>query len=211
MGQAAGTTNRDRQASLRCLVERVVVHVQRDSDYVQVASTGAGGVQSQPEVIRPVRTDAQLRDVDTLRRRMRALRTGGATTAPMAMTLNTEGFVPPKRSRPFSKDLVCQLVERQGFGDERRVPTLLGPDAWWLGDLARALQMSPMQLRAWVVRGWLPARQSPAQGLWIGWADAAAVARWGQLLTQSQRGANAYPASWITPTLRPNAPAGERH
>ena len=29
--EAAGTTPRDRQAMLRCLVERVVVHVQRDS------------------------------------------------------------------------------------------------------------------------------------------------------------------------------------
>ena len=29
---AAGTTNRDRQAILRCLVDAVVVHVQRDSE-----------------------------------------------------------------------------------------------------------------------------------------------------------------------------------
>ena len=107
--EAAGTTNRDRQAIVRCLVDRVVVHVQRDSEYVQVAITWAGGAQSQHEVIRPVRTYAQLRDVDTLMRRIREWRTGGATTAQIATTLNTEGFVPPKRYRPFSKELVCQL------------------------------------------------------------------------------------------------------
>jgi hypothetical protein len=89
------------------------------------------------------------------------------------------------------------------------VPALLGPDEWWLGDLARALQMSPMKLREWVVRGWLHARQSPAQGLWIVWADPEEQARLGQLLTQSHRGANAYPASCTTPKPRPNAPAGE--
>ena len=177
---------------------------------MQIAITWAGGALSQHEVIRPVRTYAQLRDVDTLMRRIRELRTPGATTAQLATTLNREGFVPPKRDRPFSKELVCQLFERQGLGDERRVSTRLGADEWWLGDLARALQMSPMQLRDWVVRGWLHARQSPAQGLWMVWADAEEVVRVGQLLTQSQRGANAYPASCPTPTLRPNAPAGER-
>jgi len=99
---------------VRCLVDRVVVHVQRDSAYVQVAITWAGGVQSQHEVIRPVRTYAQLRDVDTLMHRMREWRTGGATTAQSATTLHTEGFVPPKRYRPLSQELVCQLLERQG-------------------------------------------------------------------------------------------------
>jgi DNA invertase Pin-like site-specific DNA recombinase len=208
--EAAGTTPRDQQAIVRCLVDRVVVHVQRDSEYVHVAITWAGGAQSQHEVIRPVRTYAQLRDVDTLMRRIRELRMGGATTAQIAMALNTEGFVPPKRYRPFSKELVCQLLERQGLGDERRVPALLGPDEWWLGDLARALEMSPMKLRDWVVRGWLHARKSPAQGLWIVWADREERTRLGQLLTQSQRGANAYPVSCTTPKPRPPAGTDER-
>jgi hypothetical protein len=66
-----------------------------------------------------------------------------------------------------------------------------------------------MQLRAWVVRGWRPARQAPAQGLWIVWADPEAQARLGHLLTQRPRGANASPASCTTPKPRPHAPAGE--
>jgi hypothetical protein len=82
---------------VRCLVDRVVVHVQRHSEYGQVAITWAGGAQSQHEVIRPVRTYAQLRAVATLMRRIRELRMGGATTAQIAIALNTEGFVPPKR------------------------------------------------------------------------------------------------------------------
>ena len=130
--QATGTTHRDRQAIIRCLVDHVVVHVQRDSEYVQLTIHWAGGSLSQHEVIRPVRTYAQLRDVETLMRRIRALRTEGATTAQMATALNREGFVPPKRYRPFSKELVGQLLDRQGLGDERRVPAMLGPDEWWL-------------------------------------------------------------------------------
>ena len=137
------------------------------------------GARAARRVPRPVRPYAQLRDFETLLRRMRPLRTGGATTAQMATTFNREGFVPPKRSRPLSKALVGQRLDRQGWGDERRVPARLGPDEWWLGPLARALQMSPMQLRDWVVRGWLHARKSPAQGLWIVWADAEERARVG--------------------------------
>ena len=112
--QAAGTTNRDRHAILRCLVDHVVVHVQRDSAYVQVAIHGAGGLRSQHAVMRPVRTYEPLRDVATLMRRIRAWRTGGATTAQIATRLNREGFVPPKRDRPFSNELVGQLLDRQG-------------------------------------------------------------------------------------------------
>lgn len=111
---AAGTTPRERQALGRCLVDRVVVHVQRNSAYVHVAITWAGGAQSPHDMIRPVRTYAPRRDVDTLMRRMREWRTGGATTAQIAIALNTEGFVPPKRYRPCSTELVCQLLERQG-------------------------------------------------------------------------------------------------
>lgn len=208
--QAPSTTNRDRQAIIRCLVDRVVVHVQRDSEYVQVTIHWVGGARSQHELIRPVRTYAQLRDFATLMRRLRALRTEGATTAQIATTRNREGFVPPKRYRPFSKELVGQLLDRQGLGDERRVPEMLGPDEWWLGTLARTLQMSPMKLRDWVVRGWLHARKSPAQGFWIVWADAEEVARVGHLLMQSRRGVNVYPAACTMPKSRPHALVGER-
>jgi hypothetical protein len=70
--------------------------------------------------------------------------------------------------------------------------------------------MSPMKLREWVVRGWVHARKSPAQGLWMVWADLEERARLGQLRTQSQRGANAYPTSYTTPKPRPSTPADTR-
>jgi hypothetical protein len=69
--QAAGTTNRDRHAMVRCLVGHVVAHIPRDREDVQVAIAWTGGARSQHEVIRPVRTDAQRRDVAALMRRLR--------------------------------------------------------------------------------------------------------------------------------------------
>jgi hypothetical protein len=110
----AGTTNRDRQAMVRCLVHPVVVHIQRARAYVQVAIAWTGGALSQHEVSRPVRPSAQLGNFDPLMRRMRELRPRGGPTAQIATTLHTEGGVPPKRYRPCSKELVCQLFERPG-------------------------------------------------------------------------------------------------
>jgi hypothetical protein len=68
---AGGTTNRDRQAMVRGLVDHGVVPIHRDRDHVQVAIAWTGGARSHHAVIRPVRPDAQRRDLDTLRRRIR--------------------------------------------------------------------------------------------------------------------------------------------
>ena len=85
---------------------------------------------------------------------------------------------------------------------------MLGPAEWWLTDLARVLQRPSTTLREWTVRGWLQARQAPAQRVWSVGADAEEVARVRQLLTQSRRGVNADPGSWTTPKQRPAEIAG---
>ena len=48
---------------------------------------------------------------------------------------------------------------------------MLGPGEWWLPDLARAVGLRLGMVRAWGKKGWLRARKSPVQGLWIAWAD----------------------------------------
>ena len=47
---APTTTNADRKQILRCLVERVVVHVRCDSEYVDATIHWAGGFQSQHDL-----------------------------------------------------------------------------------------------------------------------------------------------------------------
>jgi hypothetical protein len=87
-------------------VDKVVVHVERDSEYVGVTIHWQGGFTSRHEVVRPVRSYEQLRDLDKLVDRIAALRDGGYTTAQIADALNREGFSPPKRCRGFFPDLV---------------------------------------------------------------------------------------------------------
>ena len=200
------TTNPDRKQIVRCLVERVVVHVRCDSEFVDVTLHWGGGYQSQHEIARPVATYAQLRDFNRLMDRVVELRQTGHTAPQIASALNAEGFYPPKRSGQFTTPVVYQLLKRRGLvGDERSQDHLLGPNEWWLTDLARELKMSHLKLRDWAVRGWVHSRKTPMQGRWILWADRDDIRRLRKLLSQSQRGANAYTSALKTPKKRPKS------
>lgn len=201
--KAPGTTNADRKQMIRCLVERVVVQVQCDSEFVGVTIHWAGGYESQHEIIRPVATYAQLRDFEQLMNRVVELREAGHTAPDIAANLNAEGFYPPKRRGEFTTPVVHQLLKRRGLiGNERSHDELLGQHEWWLTDLARELKMSHLKLRDWSVRGWVHCRKTPVQGYRILWADRDEVRRLRTLLGQSQRGVNAYSSELTKPKKR---------
>jgi hypothetical protein len=202
--KTAGTSNADRKQIVRCLVERVVVHVRCDSEFVDVTIHWAGGYQSQHEIVRPVATYAQLRDFERLMDRVEELRRAGQTAPQIAKALNAEGFYPPKRRGEFTRPVVHQLLKRRGLiGIERSHDELLGRDEWWLTDLARELKMSHNKLRDWAKRGWAHSRETPLQGYWILWADNSEVRRLRKLLAQSRRGINTYTSDLKTPKKRP--------
>jgi hypothetical protein len=204
--QATSTTNADRKQLIRCLVQRVVVQVRCDSEYVAVTIQWAGGYESTHDLIRPVATYAQLRGFASLMDRVVQLREAGHRARHIAECLNVEGFLPPKRAGSFTTPVIYQLLKRRALiGNERSHDELLAPNEWWLTDLARELQMSHLKLRDWGVRGWVYGRKTPLQGRWILWADQDEVGRLRQLLTQSRRGVNAYTSTLKTPKARPKS------
>ncbi len=196
---APETTAADRQSIVRCLVDHVVVDVQDNTECVDVTIHWAGGFVSRHEVVRPVRSYDQLRDLDQLMQRILRLREAGCTSAEIAERLNAEGFRPPKRRGGFGREMVRQLLSRRGLGDERRDAAMLGPHEWWLSALADELEMPHERLREWICRGWMSARQTPVQGLWIAWADGAELARLRELRIRSRRGSTRYPPELTTP------------
>jgi len=204
--RASATTNADRKEMIRCLVERVVVQVRCDSEFVGVTIHWAGGYESQHEIVRPVGTYAQLRDFGRLMDRVEELRAAGHSAPEIAAKLNAEGFYPPKRSGAFTTPVIYQLLKRRSLiGNERSHDELLGKHEWWLTDLARELQMSHLKLRDWANRGWVHNRKTPVQGRWILWADKVEVKRLKKLLAESRRGMNAYSSALKTPKKRPTA------
>jgi DNA invertase Pin-like site-specific DNA recombinase len=201
--QAPGTTATDRKEVVRCLIERVVVHVCSDSEQVAVTIHWQGGSVSEHHGARPVRRYDQLADLEGLLDRIAQLRREGHTTAAIATRLNEEGYRMPKQRGLFTAGSVQELLSRRGLAHEKRDTDQLGRDEWWLGDLAEKLEMPPLKLRDWLLRGWLHGRQTPAQGLWIVWADREEVRRLRKLRTHSRRGRKGYPAAWTTPKARP--------
>jgi hypothetical protein len=203
---APGTSNADRKQIVRCLVERVTVHVRCDCEVVDVTIGWAGGYESQHEIVRPVATYAQLSDFPRLLDRVAELRAAGHAAPAIAATLNAEGFHPPKAEGQFTTPIVYQLLKRRALiGNERTHNELLGEHEWWLTDLARELKMSHLKLRDWANRGWVHARRTPVQRRWILWADQDEVRRLRRLLADSRRGINAYSSKLKTPKPRKTA------
>lgn len=89
-----------------------------------------------------------------------------------------------------------------GVGSDKEALGALGPGEWWLADLGRELRIDGHKLRTWIARGWVHARRSPAQGLWIAWADPEELARLGQLRDRSRMGAKNYPTGLTAPGPR---------
>lgn len=201
---ASATTNVERKQILRCLIDRVVVHVRCDSEHTQATIHWKGGYESHHEFIRPVKTYAQLQNFETLMARVVELRQSGHDADEIATVLNQEGFRPPKHPGSFNKPMIYQLLKRRRLiGNERRHDKLLGKNESWLTDLARELQMSDSKLRDWSDRGWVHFRKTPVQGYRILWADADNVKRLKELLALSRRGMQGYAGELTTPKARP--------
>jgi DNA invertase Pin-like site-specific DNA recombinase len=178
---APTTTDADRKAIVRQLVERVTVAVQGASERVAVTITWAGGAQTADEIVRPVARLEQLSYYPRLVERLQALAGEGLSPATIAQRLNDEGLRPPKRRERFGSQGIQDLLHRLGSRTARRrsaPPADVGPHEWGLTDLAHAIGMPPVTLFTWIRRGWVTGRQqadSPRR--WILWADEAELER----------------------------------
>jgi DNA invertase Pin-like site-specific DNA recombinase len=200
--QAPGTTPADRKEIIRCLVERVVVQVRRDSEVVGITIHWKGGFTSAHQAVRPVRLYAQLEGYEQLMHRIVQLRREGNSAERIAAKLNEAGYRTPKMRGDFHPALVRKLLSRRGLANEKTYQGELKPHEWRLPDLAHELQVPATKLRDWMVRGWLHCRQTPAQGLWIAWADRDELKRLRKLKKRSRRGVVAHPPELTTPKPR---------
>lgn len=198
-----GTTNVDRKQIVRCLVERVTVHLHPESEFAGVTIQWVGGYESQHEIIRPVRRYEQLRDLEPLLDRAQELRASGQTVAQIAEQLNTEGFHTPTGRGRIKGPMVNQLLQRRGvITDERANDGLLGKHEWWLTDLADELQTTRSKLQEWALRGWVQGRKTPVQGCWVLWADNDELRRLRALIARSQPGKNRHASDLKRPKNR---------
>ncbi|MFO0838355.1 MAG: recombinase family protein [Phycisphaerae bacterium] len=199
---APATTAADRKEIIRLLVERVVVHVRRESEYADATIHWRGGCTTSHEIVRPVLHYSQLRDYAQLVERVAQWWRAGQTAAQIAEKLNQAGFRTPKKRGDYNKALVQRMLARRGLQRKTMTQEQLGDNEWWIPDLADELHVPADKLRSWVVRGWVTGRKASWQGLWIAWADARERKRLSNLGRRSKRGVVSYPAAWITPRTK---------
>jgi hypothetical protein len=202
---AAATTAADRKEIIRCLLDRVAVLVQGDTEHVDVSLHWVGGFVSQHQIRRRVGSYEQLRDFDRLVERARQLHEAGHNAVQIAEQLNQEGFKRVARSSGFDGRTVRQLLPLWGLGAGRCDEVLLGEGERRLGPLSRKLRVHESKLRRWVWNGWVHCRRAPVFGFWVIWADRGEMKRLRRLRDHAAKHPNRpYPKEITTLGRRPD-------
>jgi hypothetical protein len=200
--RASTTKAADRKEIVRCLIERVVVRVRKESERVGVTIHWQGGFTTEHDVVRAVQRFEHLDHFERLLERLRELHEQGQTAPGIAHVLNKEGYRTPKSRGPFTTDTIRKLLSQHGLAKGTAGAGQMQAHEWRLTDLARELRMSPWKLRDWLKRGWLHGRQLVAEGAWVVWADYDELKRLKKLRTKSKRGVHRHPRELITPKKR---------
>jgi DNA invertase Pin-like site-specific DNA recombinase len=165
-------TAADQKSIVRHLVEQVVVTAPADRETVDVGVRWSGGYTSAHQLIRPVARYTQMRDFPQLADRIVELHAQKKTSAQIAQALNSEGWRPPKRRNTFNAGMVRQILHRRGASPSRPCTYVLKESEWWMGDLARKLEMPESTLYSWMRRGWVNAKRLEDEpDRWLLWAD----------------------------------------
>lgn len=208
--RAPTTAARDRQRIVRLLIDRVVIHVDKSCDHVDVTLHWSGGFASQHDMLRPVTGYDRMADYVRMVSRIEVLRRQGLTFAEIADHLNREDFRPAQRAAKFHKDIVCRIFRKlqhqRPSAREIAKKELLGENEWFALTLAVRLGMPKNSLLHWIRRGWVRViRQHPGiRGRKICWADAEEIDRLTRLRDISHNWWDPpLPAELTTPKLKP--------
>ena len=210
--EAASTSAADRQTIVRHLIDQVVLTIQGETEWVQVAIHWRGGYVTRHELTRPVARYEQLRDFERLKERITGLWRSGCTTTEIAQTLNAEGFHMPRGRHRHTRKTVRKLVDAWGLSQPKRAQldaarAQLQPDEYWLIDLGRELTINRATLARWCRRGWVHARRLPGPcSWWVVWADAEERSRLQRLYAYgrgcAREGGHRYPKELRTPKAK---------
>jgi hypothetical protein len=168
---ASNTTDADRKEILRQVVDKVVVNVEGNTEWVEATVHWMGGYQTYTRLRRPVARLEQLSTWPELRARVEELKAQGCKVPAIVERLNDEGFRAPN-GKPFTHTGVRTLLCRYGLTQVRRRledrQVRLGQDEWLIPDLAKHLDVPYGTIHGWIKRGQLSARQIDGpQGRWI--------------------------------------------
>jgi DNA invertase Pin-like site-specific DNA recombinase len=178
---APTTTDVDRKEILRQVVERVEVAARGTSEQVQVRIIWAGGGQTEHRLVRPIARYQDRSDYARLCARVQELTAAGWSLQAIAHQLEADGFPPLRRKSGWTSVSVQTLRRQLGLHQTHRhghSREALGPDEWWVSELAQRLGVARTSLFYWIEHGLVRARKELG-GLqrWIVWANATELER----------------------------------
>jgi DNA invertase Pin-like site-specific DNA recombinase/transposase-like protein len=200
---APETSSLDRKQIVRCVVEQVRVVADKSTELNQVTIVWKGGMETHHQIARPVGTYTQLKDFRRLSERISQLHSEGLHLAQIAVRLNEEGFVPPRRRGVFKESTIGTLVRDLGCVGEMFRDDLVGKDEWWIPDLARTLDVIPEKIHYWVKQSWVHSRRTPSGKHLIVWADKDEIRRLRQLAKRKNSWIAARHPELVIPKSRP--------
>lgn len=173
---SSSTSNLDKKAIVRQLIEKVEVNVMAESEKVKVIIYWQENSQTQSTIIRPVAKFQQMSQFNELKLRLQQLVKENCSSKEIAELINKEGFRPPKRTKYFTKEMVRKLLVDLSLTSSHRAKEYckdkLQENEWWLPELAKELTMPHVTLFNWIYKGRVKARQlDGSKGLWVIWAD----------------------------------------
>jgi len=172
---AASTTDVDRKEILREVIDRVVVNVEGESEWVEAKIHWAGGHQTYTRFRRPVHRLEQLSTWSRLLQRIQDLLKAHLSVPRIAAQLNAEGLRTVD-GKLFSEACVRMMMLRQGLHSARRrargASIKLGKHEWLIAELAKKLQVGYGTVHQWIHAKRITARKLN-DGRWVVIADEA--------------------------------------
>ena len=177
---AATTTDAERKGILRQILDKVVIQIEGQSEWIEARLHWAGGHETYTRFRRPVAKLTQLSEWPELHQHILAFKAEGRTAREIAEQLNREGRTSP-HLKPFTASTIRTALSRRGLTNIRRgtseEPVTLAEGERFASDLARELGVRPQVVYAWIKSGRVPGRQlDGTQGRWIVRADASVMA-----------------------------------
>lgn len=158
---AQTTTDEDRKSILRQVIDRIIVNVEDDTEWVEARIHWAGGQQTYTRFRRPVARIEQLSSYSAIRKTILELYDSGVQAPKIARQLNEQG------QRTATGGLFSDEVIRTWISRYRQVRSIkspcpedaLGDDEQLAADLARKLDVNATTVIGWIRQGRLEGRR----------------------------------------------------
>jgi hypothetical protein len=170
---AESTSDVDRKEILREVIDKIVVNVEGESEWVEAKIHWSGGHQTYTRFRRSVYRLDQLSTWPQLRQRIRDLLGAGISVPKIAEQLNADGLRTPAMTS-FTEQAIRALMLRYGLCATRQKirtrPTNIRKHEWLISELANKLRVGYGTIQGWIYTNKVEARKLD-DGRWVVTAD----------------------------------------